>query len=321
MLELENEAELAALLGHETGHVNARHSAAQVGRRILTQLAVMGASFAVQKLGHAKVTPLVNIASQIGASALLASYSRDNEREADALGMEYMTRVDYNPDGMVQLMSMLRSQSKEKPSLIETMFATHPMSDERYATARREAETTFASSHGKTIMRERYMDKTARLRKTKSAVNEMQKGEQEMAQGELLEAELHFRKALKLAPNDYAGLVMLGKCQIAQKRYTDADRTLAKVTKLYPIEGQGQHLSGICKLALKRPEEALHRFNRYEEELPGNPTTLFFKGVAYENMQNKNAAIEYYTLYIQSGANDEQAKYAYQRLQSWGVSR
>jgi predicted Zn-dependent protease len=55
----------------------------------------------------------------IGAGALLASYSRDNEREADGLGMEYMVKAGYSPNGMVGLMEMLQSLSKSKPVLGE----------------------------------------------------------------------------------------------------------------------------------------------------------------------------------------------------------
>ena len=80
----------------------------------------------------------------IGAGALLASYSRDNEREADALGMEYMVKAGYDPNGMVGLMDMLRSLNKSKPSAIELMFSTHPMSDERYATAVKRAKEDYA---------------------------------------------------------------------------------------------------------------------------------------------------------------------------------
>jgi predicted Zn-dependent protease len=162
LLELQNEDELAALLGHETGHVNARHTAERAGRGMLAQLAVTVVSIAAQSSEYKNAEPLIAIASQIGASALLSKYSRDNEREADALGLEYISRAGYNPQGMVGVMDVLRSHSRERPSLIETMLASHPMSEERYATAKRETETKYASIHGIPLSRERYMDNTAR---------------------------------------------------------------------------------------------------------------------------------------------------------------
>ena len=132
MLEMENEAELAGLLGHEIGHVNARHTAERAGRSMLAQAAVLGATVAAstsENLG--KYAGYIQLGGSVGASALLSKYSRDNEREADALGMEYMTQSGYSPEGMVDLMDMLRSQHARQPNLLETMFSSHPMRDEQ----------------------------------------------------------------------------------------------------------------------------------------------------------------------------------------------
>jgi predicted Zn-dependent protease len=134
LLSLENEAELAALLGHELGHVNARHTAQQMSKGVLIQ-AVVGGLSALAGTQGAAYGQLASQLGMVGVGALLASYSRDNEREADALGMKYMFRGGYNPSGMVGLMDMLKGLSKSKPNIIELMFATHPMSKERYQTA------------------------------------------------------------------------------------------------------------------------------------------------------------------------------------------
>jgi predicted Zn-dependent protease len=210
LVELNNEAEFAALLGHEMGHVNSRHTAEQMSKGVLTNALVGGISvFAgTQSLG------LGQLASQLGmlsAGALLAHYSRDNEREADALGLEYMVRAGYNPDGFVGLMNMLRSTSKHKPGAIELMFSTHPMSDERYRTAVQTVQTQYRHAQNLPFYRERYMDHTVKLRSIKMAIEDMQKGERAMAGKKYDEAETHFKKALKQAPDDYAGLVMMAK--------------------------------------------------------------------------------------------------------------
>ncbi|EGK70055.1 MAG: M48 family metalloprotease [Methyloversatilis sp.] len=319
LLDMDSEDELAALLGHETGHVNARHSAKQAGRGMIAQAGAMAVNVAVAMSDYRGAAPLANIASQVGASALLAGYSRNDERQADALGLDYMTRAGYNPDGMVNLMDMLRSQHKEKPSLLQTMFSSHPMSDERYDTAQREATDAYGSYRGKALSRERYMDHTASLRRLAPAIKAQQEGESLMAKKSLDEAESRFDKALKVAPDDYCGNVLMGKCLLAQKEYANADRHFSRASEIYPGEGQAIYQRGVSKLALGRGPEALAAFNAYDQVLPGNATTLFLKGVAYETMQDKRAASQHYAAYIRSGQKDAQAQFAFQRLQAWGM--
>ncbi|HFQ90092.1 MAG TPA: peptidase M48 Ste24p, partial [Desulfobulbus sp.] len=127
LVELDNEAELAALLGHEIGHVCARHTAEQSTKGLLANLLVAGAAIATSAAGYSDAAGLVQDLGGLGAGALLARYSRDNEREADALGMEYMVRTGYTPMGMVELMEVLLRNGRRRASAIELMFATHPM--------------------------------------------------------------------------------------------------------------------------------------------------------------------------------------------------
>ncbi len=318
MLEMDNEAQLAGLLGHEIGHVNARHTAERSTRGMLAQIVVATAAIAVATTEYSDYAGLVSAAGGFGAGALLAKYSRDNEREADALGMEYMTRSGHNPKGMVGLMDMLRTQSKHKPNALEMMFSSHPMSDERYATAKKNADTKFVEWGNRPILQERYMDNTASLRKMRSAIEAMQNGEVSMAKKEYPTAEKEFSKALKQAPDDYAGLVLMAKCQMAQEKPNEAKQYLEQAKRINPEEGQVLQLSGINQLALNQFDAAYKNFDRYEKQLPGNPNTIFLKAVSLESMQNtKGAALEY-NRYLQQVNTGSQAQHAYQRLVDWG---
>ncbi|MDH3799500.1 MAG: M48 family metalloprotease, partial [Desulfobacterales bacterium] len=218
MLSLENEAELAALLGHELGHVNARHAAEQMSKGQLTQ-AIVGGVSVLAGTQSAALGDLAGQLGQISAGALLASYSRDNEREADALGMEYMVGAGYGSQGFVGLMEMLNSMSKHKSTTVDLLFATHPMSQERYDTAVQTANTKYKPALKGPLYRERYMDQTAGLRAQKGAIQEIQNGEKQMAKSKYDDASNHFRNALKKAPNDYVGLCMMSISNLAQKKY------------------------------------------------------------------------------------------------------
>jgi len=317
LLSLDNEAELAALLGHELGHVNARHTAQQMSKGKVTNTIVGGFSVVAGAVAGG-LGQLAGAVGSIGAGALLASYSRDNEREADALGMEYMVKAGYGPKGMVGLMEMLQSLSKSKPSTIELMFATHPMSDERYQSAVKNSQTKYASAQNLPLNRERYMDHTARLRAMKGTIEELQKGEQAMNGQKMGEAEAHFQNALKQTPNDYVGLVLMATCQIVQKKPAEGLRYSEAAKSVYPQEAQAYYLSGFAKLQTRNFAGAYQDFSSYEKVLPGNPTTVFFKGFSKEGMGNKEEAAKEYQRYLQVVQEGKFAQHAYGRLVEWG---
>ncbi len=318
LLELEDEAELSALLGHELGHVNARHAAEQQTRGLLAQLAVVGATAAVGSSEYSDATGIVGTLGTVGASALLAGYSRDNEREADNLGMEYAALSGQNPHGMVGLMEVLVAESKSKPSAIETMFSTHPMSSKRLATARQTADDKYANLASVNRGRERYMDNTAELRQIRETVELQQQAEAHLSKKDVDEAEQDLTRSLNLTPDDYTGLVMMSKVQLAQDRPDKARIWADKARTVYPEEAQGHHLSGISRLAGKDYEGALNAFQRYDQLLSGNPGTAFLMGVSMEGMGQQEQAAQQYARYLRQVDRGEYAQHAYNRLVNWG---
>ncbi len=122
----ENEAELAAVLGHEIGHVTARHTAQRYSKSVLTGI---GSTI----LGIVVGGPAGDIANYAG-QAYLASYSRGHEMEADMLGMRYMTRLGYNPKASSTFFKKLadhteleaRMKGKDVQASHYSIFASHP---------------------------------------------------------------------------------------------------------------------------------------------------------------------------------------------------
>jgi predicted Zn-dependent protease len=318
LLDLENEAELAALLGHELGHVNARHTAASMSKAQLANLAVGSLAIITAATVGSSAGNLAGQLGQLGSGALLASYSRDNERQADHLGMEYMTRSGYGPQGMVGLMEMLNSMNQHQAGVTDLLFATHPMSSERYQTSVSEANSDYKRFSGQPLYRERYMDNTAGLRKIKGAVKNMQDGEEAMGKEKFGDAEALFKKALDQVPKDYVGLMLMAKCKLIQKKNAEAERFVERAKQVYPEEAQAYHISGITKIRNKNYAAAYEDFSIYERRLPGNPNTVFYKGLSLEGMEKiEDAARDYYA-YLQKVQQGQQAQYAYQRLKEWG---
>lgn len=317
LTELNDEAELAALLSHEMGHVNARHAAQRQGQGLLAQVAVAGLSVAVDS----QWSTLTAIVGQVGASALLASYSRDNEREADALGQGYMVRAGYPAGGMTRLHGLLVREAKEKPSLLTTMFSSHPLSDERMAAAQKLADTTYVGSLKADPRRERFMDNTAGLRRIKPTINACKEGETAMAKKNLGAAQGQFAAAIEHTPRDYAANLLMAQCLAAQNKKAEAARYTEAAREIYPQEAQAHKLAGSLRLGLNDPAGAFAAFDRFDKLLPGDPGIAFLKGVSLEATGNRKAAAAHYARFLESGAQGKPAEHAQSQLKAWGFLR
>lgn len=319
MLGLEDESQLAALIGHELGHVNARHGAERMSKGMAGQVVVALASLAVATSDkYADYAPLTAGLGSVAAGGLLAYYSREDEREADALGMDYAVAAGYSPEGVVGLMNVLRRQEKRQPHAIEQMFASHPMSTERYENARKRAGSHYAQAAGLPKHRERYMDATAGLRQIAGAIEAMNAGQSHMRAGKSQQAYTEYEKALRIAPDDYAALLMMAECCQALNRPDEARQFARRARDVNPREAQAIFVLGMTELNTNRYDLAHQHFQHYQQLLPGNPNVTFWNGFALENMGRRQDAAAEYRQFLQSSGQGQPAQHAYQRLGEWG---
>ncbi|HTR21001.1 MAG TPA: M48 family metalloprotease [Gemmatimonadales bacterium] len=126
LAEFNSEAELSGVLGHEIGHVTARHSAQQMTKQQVAQLGLGVASVASKD-----VAKYADVATQ-GLGLLFLKFSRDDESQADELGLRYMRRVGYDPRQMPIIFAMLGRVTAASGSRIPEWQATHPDPEHRY---------------------------------------------------------------------------------------------------------------------------------------------------------------------------------------------
>ncbi len=319
LIELNDESELAAVMGHEIGHVCARHAASSYTKGIIASTIVSAGALTVGLLTENDT--YATITSGLGAVAaggFLAHYSRDNEREADALAMEYMTRCGYNPQGAVGVMQILKKLQKEQPNAIEMIFATHPMSEERYNNAISLMNSKYSSFKHLPTNKERFMDETANLRKKADVIRNLQKAEMAIIKNKFNDAESFLKDALQKAPDDYGTLLTYSQFHLAIKQAEMAERMAEEAKRVYPGEPYALYLAGISKIHLKKYDEAYQSFVQYERILPGNNEIIFYQGFSMEGAGRRQLAAERYMAYLQVEQNTEHAQYAYRRLVEWG---
>jgi predicted Zn-dependent protease len=137
MAFLNSEAELAAVIGHEIGHVTARHSVRQMSAAQGADIALTIASIFSPALRNQGVQQATNLLG----TALLSGYGRDHELEADRLGAEYLARTGYDPQAMIRVVGVLKNQELFDAEVAKQegrearryhgVFATHPDNDLR----------------------------------------------------------------------------------------------------------------------------------------------------------------------------------------------
>ena len=144
MAYMDSEADLAGVIGHEIGHVTARHGAQRATRQQTAGVGVMAATILgaiLESSGVSGAGQLANQASQGLAAGYIASYGRDQELQADSLGAEYLSRVNLDPKNMVDVIGVLKSQERfaddtaraegRTPSPHTGWLTSHPSNDKR----------------------------------------------------------------------------------------------------------------------------------------------------------------------------------------------
>jgi predicted Zn-dependent protease len=163
---LNSEAELAAVLGHEVGHITARHTVRQQAGATATGV---GATVIGILTGSGELASVANMAG----TALVRGYGRDMELEADQLGAEYLNRLGYAPEAMIDVVRLLKNQEllelqlarqeNREPRVYHGVFSTHPDNDTRLKEVVAAARRTPGAGQPRPDSRDAYLQRIAGL--------------------------------------------------------------------------------------------------------------------------------------------------------------
>lgn len=221
LVEMDSEAELAAVLGHEIVHSAARHGAQNMERGMLLQGALVATSIAASDSQYAG---FIVGGAQVGAQLVNQRYGRDAEREADRYGTRYMALAGYDPAAAVDLQeTFLRLSEGRQQGWLEGLFASHPPSAERVENNRQlvaalQAEGFTDGERGV----DRYREQTGFLRENREAYDLMDEARRLAADDRLDEAMQRVEQAREMLPEEARFHGLQGDIELARGNYSRA---------------------------------------------------------------------------------------------------
>lgn len=297
LYELNSEAELAAVMGHEMVHAAARHGAKGMERGILMQGAMIAVGIGAQNTDYAN---LIVGGAQAGAQLVSSKYGRDAESESDLYGMQYMKKAGYDPTAAVTLQeTFVRLSAGRKSNFIEGLFASHPPSPERVAANRATlAQIGAGGEWGKEI----YAQKTAKLRATQSAYKAYDEAVKALNEKNADKAKTLVNQAIAIEPREARFQELLGDIALTQKKNQEALAFYDKAIKLQPDYFKPHIQSGIALFNMDKKAEAEPYLKRANELLPTAPGHALLGQLA-EDRGDINGALQHYQVAASSNSD------------------
>jgi predicted Zn-dependent protease len=153
-----NESQVAGVLAHEVAHIAMRHAAGQLTKGIMANLGLGLLSAMLGNMGGADTT---QVAAQLLTNGIFLKFSRDDEREADRVGLQIMRDAGWDGRGMLELLELLQREARDNPSSVEIFFSSHPAPQDRVEGLR----DAVAGAHGGTRDTTEFRSTKARLLK------------------------------------------------------------------------------------------------------------------------------------------------------------
>ena len=302
LYELNNEAELAAVMGHEIVHAAARHGAKSMERGILLQGAMIAVGIGAQNSNYGN---LIVGGSQLGAQLATSKYGRDAESEADLYGMQYMKKAGYDPAAAVTLQETFVRLSKDRKSnFITGLFASHPPSQERVDANK---VTLAKIGAGGNLGKEMYAQKVGKVKATQAAYKAYDDGVKALTKKDTATATKLAQQAIAGEPREARFQELLGDIALTEKKSQEALNYYDKAIKLQPDYFKPHVQSGIALFNMGKKNEAEPFLKRANELLPTAPGHALLGQIAEERGQI-DAALQHYQM--AAGSNSEIGKEA-----------
>ena len=297
LTELQSEAELAAVLGHEAVHAAARHTAKQMSTSQIMQVGVAATAIASSDSDYGSLfAGGASLLAQLG----LSKYGRSAELESDLYGMRYMSKAGYDPQGAVELQkTFVRLSEGQQTDWVSGLFASHPPSNER---VQANIATAATLPGGGDQGRDRYQAMMKKTMTTIPAYKAYDDGRKALSEKKLDEALVLANKALSLYDAEAHFHSLRGDIRLAADKYdmalTNYNRAISRRDGFFYYHLQ----RGLTYKELGRTNDAVTDLTHSLELLPTAPAHFALGGIA-EQRGDLPSAIEHYKVVAKSGGD------------------
>lgn len=302
--DLENEAQFAAVMGHEIGHVMARHTAQRLSRVTLQQLGLSIGAAALEGKGGSDALLTVGA---IGSSLLLLSYDRDQELQADRLGVKYMSQIGYDPHEALNAHQILErsvddylkrlGKSPREDNFISNLLSTHPRKEVRLSEIQAMINALPPYKiKGDGKFSKQFEQETGDISEVNKIYHIHDKAEYYYQQGKYARAEETLVRAIELMDSEAPFYNLLGFIKLQQKNYPEADKAFNTALSMNPEYQPAIYGFGLLRYFEEKYSEAVNAFQDSLKLYPDHMSSHFGLGLSYFKSRQYSQAIPHLEL-------------------------
>ncbi|WP_333784080.1 M48 family metalloprotease [Thermocrinis sp.] len=287
LFQLENESQLASVLGHELGHINARHHARFLEKMVALNILLNIGSVLISDKPYGQV--LIQF-GHIGAQLLSLKFSRDQEREADRFGIDYTIKAGYDPNGLIEVFHIFKRLEKDRPP---EWLSTHPLPETRI---REGAKYISSLSLSGSLIKDSqdFQRVKAIVQSTKPSLDEFYKGKKLYKEGRKDLAYRHFFRSVELWDKNYMPMVYLSIMLLDYGRVKEAFEYASRSYSIAPNVFSTNYVMGLVQFTKGDHRDSIKYLEEARKLIPDYPDVYYYLGRNWEALGDRRKAFENY---------------------------